>query len=83
MDNWMNPTKEMIKERADNITFIFLPNNTTNIFSESITPVNTFRILFNNYFETNFEILDDKSYTSKDKSYDLKDVTSIVIEPIN
>jgi len=83
MDNWMNPTKEMIKERADNITFIFLPNNTTNIFSESSTPVNTFRILFNHYFETDFEILEDKSFTSKDKSYDLKDVTHIVINQDN
>ena len=73
----------MIKERADNITFIFLPNNTTNIFSESSTPVNTFRILFNHYFETDFEILEDKSFTSKDKSYDLKDVTHIVINQDN
>ncbi len=81
--NWITPTNEMINERADNINFIFLPKNTTNIFSESITPVNTFRILFNHYFETDFEILEDKIYFAKDKSYDLKDVTSIIIEPIN
>ena len=82
-DNWLNPTNEMIKERTDSINFIFLPKNTTNIFSESITPVNTFPILFNHYFKTNFKILEDKIYFAKDGSYNLKDVTEIIIEPIN
>ena len=82
-DNWLNPTNEMIKERTDSINFIFLPKNTTNIFSESITPVNTFPILFNHYFKTNFKILEDKIYFAKDGSYDLKDVTNIIVEPIN
>ncbi len=82
-NNWLNPTNEMIKERTDSINFIFLPKNTTNIFSESTTSVNTFRILFNYYFGTNYEILEDKIYFAKDGSYDLKDVTDIVIEPSN
>ena len=80
-DNWVNPTNEMIKERTDNINFIFLPKNTENIFSESTTPVNTFRILFNHYFETDFEILEDRVYFAKDGSYDLKDVTEIIMKP--
>jgi hypothetical protein len=83
VDNWSNPTNEMIKERTDSINFIFLPKNTENIFSESITPVNTFSILFNHYFGTDFEILEDKIYFAKDGSYNLKDVTDIIIEPIN
>jgi len=81
--NWVTPTNEMIIERADSINFIFLPKNATNIFSESITPVNTFPILFNHYFKTDFEILQDKIYFAKDGSYDLKDVTNIIVEPIN
>jgi hypothetical protein len=82
-NNWINPTDEMIKERTDSINFIFLPKNTTNIFSESITPVNTFPILFNHYFGTDFKILEDKIYFAKDGSYNLKDVTDIIIEPVN
>jgi hypothetical protein len=82
-NNWINPTDEMIKERTDSINFIFLPKNTTNIFSESITPVNTFPILFNHYFGTDFKILEDKIYFAKDGSYNLKDVTDILIEPVN
>lgn len=31
---------------------------------ESITPVNSFRVVFNNYFGTNYPILDDLSYYS-------------------
>ena len=51
LENWDNATNEMIKERMDNIMFIYLPSNKTNIFYENITPVNIFRVLFNNYFE--------------------------------
>jgi hypothetical protein len=29
---------------------------------ESITPVNSFRVIFNNYFGTNYPLLDDLSY---------------------
>jgi hypothetical protein len=29
---------------------------------ETITPVNTFRVIFNNYFGTNYPLLEDKSY---------------------
>jgi len=29
---------------------------------ESITPVNSFRVIFNNYFGTNYPLLDDQSY---------------------
>ena len=83
LKNWKTPTEQMIKERMDSINFIFLPENETNIFSESITPVNTFNILFNHYFETNFEIYEDKIYFGSTASYDLKDVTEIVIEPVN
>ena len=83
-DGWRNPTNEMLQERADSINFIFLPKNIPNIFSESITPVNTFPILFNHYFGTDFKILDDKIYFAKDGSYNLQDITDIILaEPIN
>jgi len=81
IENWDSPTDEMIQERMDNITFIFLPGNETDIFSNNLTPVNTFRILFNHYFETDFEILPDKMYFGADGSYELKDVTKILMNP--
>ncbi len=79
--NWDIPTDEMVNERMDSINWIFLPGNTTNIFSESTTNVNTFRILFNHYFKTEFEILEDKVYLATDGSYELEDVTNRLKNP--
>jgi len=39
-----------------------------------MTPVNTFPIIFNHYFETDFEILEDNSYIFNGKEFE--DVTS-------
>lgn len=47
---------------------------------DTITPVNSFRILFNKYFKTNMELLEDKSYVFKDQEnfYNFTDVTEKV-----
>jgi hypothetical protein len=81
LKNWDTPTDEMIQERMDTITFIFLPNNTENIFAKNVTPVNLFRILFNHYMGTDFKVLGDKMYFAKDQSYDFLNVTKILKEP--
>jgi len=44
-----------------NFNAFYLPDNKGEIFSEH-TNVNTFRILFNTYFNGNYEILEDKVY---------------------
>jgi hypothetical protein len=79
--NWITPTDEMIKERMDTITFIFLPDKVENIFLEIKTPVNIFRILFNHYFETNYEILEERMYFANDQSYDFLNVTELLNKP--
>jgi glycerophosphoryl diester phosphodiesterase len=78
LEKWDSPTNEMIKERMNNIMFIYLPSNETDIFYEGMTSVNVFRVLFNYYFETDFEILEDRIFFSRDGSYDFKDVTDLV-----
>jgi len=41
----------------------------------SMTPVNNFRLIFNNYFETSLPYLSDKSYVSElDRPYDFKEI---------
>jgi hypothetical protein len=42
----------------------YLPGHTENLYPH-ITPVNTFRIIFNSYFGTNYPLLEDKSYDIK------------------
>jgi hypothetical protein len=40
----------------------FLPGAEPGLVSDRITPVNTFRTIFNNYFGQNFPILVDRSF---------------------
>jgi len=58
---------------------IRLPKKDKNIFYDSITPVNTFRLIFNYYFDTDFELLEDKSYFTDYKlPYKFWDVTDSI-----
>lgn len=58
-----------LKERMRNLNAYYLPNGGDKQLYESITPVNTFRTIFNFYFDKNFEILPDKSYYSQYINY--------------
>lgn len=48
----------------------------------SITPVNTFRLLFNTYFGTNFAKLEDRSYMIPHLNYpyDFREITDILVQ---
>lgn len=46
----------------------YLPGaNVSEILYPSITPVNTFWVIFNNYFGTNLDLLPDKNYVLLDE----------------
>ena len=77
--HWDNPTDQMIIERMNNINFYYLPYNGTKILYDNVTPVNSFRLIFNFYFNTDFQILEDKIYyQTYDKPYKFIDVTNII-----
>ena len=59
-----NPTNNMIKERTRILNAYYLPSGGNRLLYDSITPVNTFRLIFNYYFNTNYELLDDSTYWS-------------------
>jgi len=40
----------------------YLPNGGSDLLYEAISPVNTFRVIFNRYFGADYELLDDRSY---------------------
>ena len=61
-------TKVQLDERVNILNAYFLPENGNRLLYESISPVNTFRIVFNLYFDTNYDLLEDKSYFSQYKS---------------
>ncbi len=68
-------------ERFSILNAYYLPGKQSVPIPDSITPVNTFRLVFNEYFSTHFAPLADKSYfESLARFYTFQDVTD-QIEP--
>lgn len=59
-----NPSETCMKERMSILNAYYLPKNGKKLLYESITPVNSFRVIFNYYFKANYKILKDISYFS-------------------
>ena len=79
--DWDNPSEDLIIERMSNLNAIYFPNGNYEAFSEYITPVNSFRIIFNEFFDANYTLLEDKMYWSTgSKPYAHKDVSNLLLE---
>ena len=74
------PTDDMLKERFRIINAYYFPEGGENLLYKSISPINTFRVLFDYYFDMDYGLLDDISYyfPHNQHSYQLTDVTDIV-----
>lgn len=55
--------KKMFRIRRRIFNAYYLPDVNRNLLYETITPVNTFRLIFNLYFSANYELLEDNVYT--------------------
>jgi hypothetical protein len=55
---------DVIENRMYILNAYYLPGGSQGLY-KTISPVNTFRLILNNYFDQNFEMLDDVSYFSK------------------
>ncbi|HPZ10252.1 MAG TPA: hypothetical protein PL110_19335, partial [Candidatus Eremiobacteraeota bacterium] len=53
-----------LKERFSIFNAYYFPDNNYKGLYSNITPVNTFRIIFNTYFDANYKLLKDKNYYS-------------------
>lgn len=60
----MHPTQSMLKERMHIFNAYHLPRGGKDLLYESISPVNSFRLIFNFYFNTNYKLLSDQNYYS-------------------
>ena len=59
----------------------YFPNIDSKVIYDGITPVNSFRLVLNNYFNGDYELLEDKIYFSTYQDMlNLTDVTSITIK---
>ena len=57
-----NPDGNMIKKHFSNLSAYHLPNGGKDRLYDTITPVNSFRLIFDRYFGTALGTLEDKSY---------------------
>ena len=76
---WNNINDDSIIERTSIFSAYYLPNLNSEVIYEGITPVNSFRIVLNNYLHGNYDLLEDKIYFSTYQDMlNFTDVTSIV-----
>jgi len=74
-----HPTEIMLRERMGIFNAYYLPSGGNSLVYDSITPVNTFRLIFNLYFDKQFTLLNDKNYFSiYSNPYEFVNVTDIL-----
>ncbi|MBI2055598.1 MAG: hypothetical protein HYT42_01765 [Candidatus Sungbacteria bacterium] len=77
--DWENPSNQFLRERLRNFQAYYLPRGGEKVFYDSVTLVNSFRIILNYYFDANYKLLEDRSYFSpRDYYYNFRDVTEVV-----
>lgn len=63
-------------ERTSILNAYYMPQGKTDLLYPDITPVNSFRVVFNTYFETEYPLLADQTYFSPYVNpYDFVDIT--------
>ncbi len=69
-------------ERMSILNAYYFPDQNYDALSEDITPVNTFRVIFNEYFGADYEMLEDKSYFADflNSPYVFDDITDQVLD---
>ena len=83
--NYENPSDMSLKQRFSTLNAIYFPDQNQDILYDGITPVNTFRIVFNEYFNASYPILDDRMYyhpygvTGVNTDVKFRDVTEIIL----
>ena len=76
--NWMEPSKDDAWQRLRNFDAIYFPDENKRVqLNDDRTLVNTFRIVFNSYFGSDYEMLENKMYWGWNaKPYYFEDVTN-------
>lgn len=79
-ESWVTAGDTAFKEKFPILNAYYFPGIKNTHLYEDITPVNTFRVLFNDYFNTNYLLLPDINYIfqNEDNFYKFTDVTNRV-----
>ena len=83
--DWSGRQVEAMRIRQGILNAIYFPGLSETGLYPTITPVNTFRLLFNKYFGAGLPLLPDRSYawTGRDHAFDFVDVTAFLREPLD
>jgi len=78
--NWRKTSSEAARIHMRIFNAYHLPGFDTSQLYQSVTPVNSFRLILNHYFDTKFPLLPDKNYyiPHLNNPYDFYEVTDIV-----
>jgi hypothetical protein len=78
--DWRQATPEELHEKFGILNAMYLPGVTGRGLHPGISPVNTYRVVFNEYFGTNLDILPDRSFVSVGdrKPYQFIDATEVL-----
>ncbi len=80
--NFQSLADTCIWERTSILSAYYLPGVDTVPLYDSVTPVNSFRIVFDAYFGTDLGLLEDRVYYSTwSRPYDFIDVTELSYQP--
>ena len=75
-------SSEELRQKMGILNAYYLPDIDTSVLSPSITPVNSFRVILNHYFNAQLPLLPDKNYAIEDEDhpYRMFDVTDRLIK---
>lgn len=77
--SWRNPTIRQLSERTGILNAYYLPGKKSDLLRSDISPVNTFRVIFNEYFGSNYDLLENKVfYSGYTEPFSLTDVSNKV-----
>jgi len=78
--DWYNPTEMDYYRGFNNLSAFYFPGHEDEI-PEKVATVNTFRVFFNTYFNTDYEILEDRQmWYIPERPYDQTDVTEKLLK---
>jgi len=64
--------------RYGNFNAYYFPQSNQDLELKTVTPVNTFRLIFNNFFNGEYDYLDERVYTVDGKYSNFTDVTDVL-----
>lgn len=77
--DWSTPSETTYWERLAILNAYYLPGGGEQHLYPGISPVNTFRVVFNHFFGADHELLEDKCYFMlRNQPYQLKEVTDMI-----